>query len=716
MTLLKRFRTKSIASSPTKRIRKTLDSIQLLVESVKGDFNLEKIYSSIGEKLLTIDISSLFAVYNKNRNVITVKHYFTTKENIDLLNKMFPETLLNKKIPVSHLNKYKLPLEKKQTIFCRHRLRDVAPKIPNLKKFISDLPELNSIIAPLILGGEVIGTLEVFSRELQETHSKLFENFTNTFVKSIANIILFQEIKKSEEHYRDLFENAGEGFIIFNTEQKKFVEANKRMFEISGYSVEELRQINYLTLFEPLARKKIEILIKNHLKNNPGPPQSIKNYETKIITKNKERKSVSFAVNQTIDKPEWFFIINDISERKKAEEEVRRLSEFNQRILDNAPVSIIALAKNGTIISVNNLAKKLMEKSGQAIIKKNFFDTKSIKKNKKLLNLYQTLLQKGEPFYYDNLSYVIEGSGKKLFLNVIAVPLFNKNKNVDGAISMALDNTEAILAKQKLENLNRDLEKKVTNRTLELDIINKKLSQVLDLKSKFISDASHELRTPLTIIRGNLDLAIREAQNAKCEVPEIFHLVTHEVEQIRLILTDLTMLTNVDAGNEQLLYEKTNLGHLIRAVGQSLKILADQKKIALIYKKKLKGVQIMGDEAKLEKLLLNIVRNAIKYTEPKGCVRTWVENDKNGVRIFVKDNGVGIPEKDLPYVFERFYRVDKARSSEEKGTGLGLSIAKWITEAHNGKISVESKLGEGSTFTIHLPYDYKKQGTANSLF
>jgi signal transduction histidine kinase len=136
-----------------------------------------------------------------------------------------------------------------------------------------------------------------------------------------------------------------------------------------------------------------------------------------------------------------------------------------------------------------------------------------------------------------------------------------------------------------------------------------------------------------------------------------------------------------------------------------LKILADQKKIALIYKKGAKKIKITGDEAKLEKLLLNIVRNAIKYTNEKGRVKIWAERLAREATIAIEDNGVGIPEKDLPYIFERFYRVDKSRSREEGGTGIGLSIAKWIAEAHNGSITVESTVGKGTKFTVHLPYN-----------
>ena len=408
--------------------------------------------------------------------------------------------------------------------------------------------------------------------------------------------------------------------------------------------------------------------------------------------------------------------ITDITKRKTAETEIRRLSEFNERILNNAPVSIVVLNKQGKIISGNWMAKKLMEKRNQKLINRKLIDTNEIKKNPYLLEKYKTLFEKGEAFYYHNLSYAPNDMTEKKYLNLIVVPLFDKNHKVEGAISMALDNTEAMMTKKKLEELNRSLEQKVILRTRELDNINKKLNQAISLKSKFIADASHELRTPLTVIQGNLDLAVREAQKKHREVPETYGLIIQEVERMAYVLSDLTMLTNIDSQSEQLLHEEINLGKLIKAVGQSLRILADQKKIALIYNKGAKNISVLGDEAKLEKLFLNIVNNAIKYTEPKGKIKLWIENDKREIRIYIEDNGIGIPEEDLPFIFERFYRVDKARSRHEGGTGLGLSICKWIAETHGGHINVISEINKGTTFIVRLPLDYKKEPLPIKLF
>jgi signal transduction histidine kinase len=362
------------------------------------------------------------------------------------------------------------------------------------------------------------------------------------------------------------------------------------------------------------------------------------------------------------------------------------------------------LNKDGVVITANYLAKKLMDRKDAPIIGRKIIETKEITTNKILIKLFRNLFLKGESFFYDDLPYMSKTTKETRHLNILAVPLFDNDQKVEGAISMAIDNTEVVNAKKQLEYLNISLEKKVKIRTEQLAIINEQLNKVLDLKQKFISDASHELRTPLTVIQGNIDLATQEIINTRKKIPEFFNLIGKEVRHMTNILTDLTLLTNADADTEKMNYEKIDLRLLIDAVTESLQIIAKKKNIRLIVKKNHNHLIIMGDEAKLERVILNLVRNAIKYNQDNGWVKIWFEEDKDEVKIIIKDNGIGIPEKDLPNIFERFYRVDKARSRAEGGTGLGLAIAKWITEAHGGKITVASEQDKGSAFTVHLPY------------
>lgn len=404
--------------------------------------------------------------------------------------------------------------------------------------------------------------------------------------------------------------------------------------------------------------------------------------------------------------------IRDVSSVHKAEEEIRKLSEFNMRILDNVPVSIMTMDKKGNITSANSFIKNISKSENH--VGKNIFEIPFYKK-RNLANKYQDLLTKSKAFTKSNVK-TINRKGEIKYLNLTAVPLKDSEGNIEGAISMAHDNTDAVITKAKVEKLNEELEKKVVQRTWQLDHANKELSKVLDLKSKFISDASHELRTPLTIAQGNLDLAIQEAKHAKKEVPELYNIVCREIRQMADILGDLTMLTNADSQTEYLAYEPIDINKLLLEVSSSLSVLAKPKNIKISTKNTEKGLTIKGDEDKIEKLLINIVRNAIKYTGKNGKINLQTEVGENEVRIIIEDNGIGIPEQDLPYIFERFYRVDKARSRTEGGTGLGLSICKWIAEAHGGYINVQSKINKGTKFIVHLPKEHKKTQITPSLF
>jgi PAS domain S-box-containing protein len=384
--------------------------------------------------------------------------------------------------------------------------------------------------------------------------------------------------------------------------------------------------------------------------------------------------SVFPSKERTGDVYQVVILIRDVTEQMLAAEEVNQIKNFNQRILDTIPVSIISIDRGGFITSVNKYFYNVT--AIRDIIGKNIFTLPFYKKNR-LVDDYKRLLEQGIPFKKDNL-LEINLAGEEKYMNILAVPIKDHGGGIEGAISMAIDNTEANLAHRELEALNNELEQKIIQRTQMLDEVNKKLSRALELKTKFIADTSHELRTPLTIIQGNLDLAAKELASNDKSVPEVLSITNKEVAHMSGILADLTMLSNSDSDSEKISMEKVDLSLIISAVCRSLSILANKKPVKIHCKQSYAPVWIMGDEEKLEKLFLNIIRNAIKYNHPNGWIKVWLKKERNGVNIFIADNGIGIPESDLPFIFERFYRVDKSRSRQEGGSGLGLSICKYI--------------------------------------
>lgn len=218
---------------------------------------------------------------------------------------------------------------------------------------------------------------------------------------------------------------------------------------------------------------------------------------------------------------------------------------------------------------------------------------------------------------------------------------------------------------------------------------------------QFSSDASHELRTPLTVLQGQNELILNKDRDAK-EYQEVISSNLEEINYMSKVLEDLFVLSRSDENQVQLECKPMNLREVIDEVFNHAEALADEKniEIAIAF---LEPVEINGDPVRLRQMIWNILHNAIKYTQPGGQIKISLEDREDSAFLIVQDTGLGIPEADLPNIFDRFFRVDKARSRQEGGSGLGLSICKHIVEAHKGRIEVESKIGAGAKFKIRLP-------------
>ena len=220
---------------------------------------------------------------------------------------------------------------------------------------------------------------------------------------------------------------------------------------------------------------------------------------------------------------------------------------------------------------------------------------------------------------------------------------------------------------------------------------------------RFTADASHELKTPLAVLRADVERAMTES------VPRAERLVAleealHETTRMADLVESLLTLARADEGRFDLHREPVAMEPLVREVFETASILGEPARLSV----SLAGVEpatVLGDHTRLRQLFLNLATNAIKYTPPGGSVELTLVRHERTVSLNVRDSGIGISAADLPYVFERFYRADRARSrhAERGGYGLGLAIAQYIAEAHGGTISVRSRLTRGSTFTVTLP-------------
>src|SRR5262249_40991636 len=221
-------------------------------------------------------------------------------------------------------------------------------------------------------------------------------------------------------------------------------------------------------------------------------------------------------------------------------------------------------------------------------------------------------------------------------------------------------------------------------------------------QQQFIADVSHELRTPLTVMRGSLEVALEEDRTPE-EYREAMGNALLEIRHLTRLSQNLLFLARGQAGRVTLSFANVDLVKFLSEVTRDLQPAIADRELELAVELPEEPARAFIDSDRMQQVLHNLLENAIRYTEPGGKVVVRLARSPAEVRIEVSDTGIGIPESNLPYVFERFYRSDRARRAHPGGSGLGLSIVKWIVEAHKGKVEVASHLNHGTTLTVRLP-------------
>jgi two-component system phosphate regulon sensor histidine kinase PhoR len=229
-----------------------------------------------------------------------------------------------------------------------------------------------------------------------------------------------------------------------------------------------------------------------------------------------------------------------------------------------------------------------------------------------------------------------------------------------------------------------------------------RLKQLERTREEFVANVSHELRTPLSLIKGYVETLLDGARNNP-EVSERFlRIIERNTQRLDLLIQDLLTISALESGRVKLNLQPVALRPLAEKILADLKKPAEAKDVHLV--NELPDLTVTGDASRLEQVFANLVDNAIKYGRAQGTVTVGGRKaDANKIEVFVRDDGPGIPPESLDRIFERFYRVDKARSREQGGTGLGLSIVKHIVQNHGGEAWAKSESGKGATFFFTLP-------------
>jgi heavy metal sensor kinase len=229
-----------------------------------------------------------------------------------------------------------------------------------------------------------------------------------------------------------------------------------------------------------------------------------------------------------------------------------------------------------------------------------------------------------------------------------------------------------------------------------------RLERAFKRVTQFTANASHELRTPIALMRTRTEVALRK-QRSEADYRETLLRIHQELERTSALIENLMTLARADSGSEPLQVAPTNLNEILLEISEPARVLAEGKSLQYDQRLPETPLWVSGNAPSLRRLFLILIDNAVKYTSREGRISVVLDASDGAAVTEIRDTGVGISPTDIPHIFERFYRADESRSRESGGTGLGLSIAQWIAEAHQGGISVASKVGEGSVFRVQIP-------------
>lgn len=229
------------------------------------------------------------------------------------------------------------------------------------------------------------------------------------------------------------------------------------------------------------------------------------------------------------------------------------------------------------------------------------------------------------------------------------------------------------------------------------------LRQLDQIRSDFVANVSHELRTPLSILRGYIETLLDNPKTSREELSRILEIMERHSKRLGLLVNDLLSLAQIESSNTNLQIGAVRVPELFNNVIRDWKEKLAKKNLKVIVNLPPDTPAIRADEARLQEVLYNLLENAVKYSRESGEIRLQAAPHGREIVLSVSDNGIGIGKDDLPRIFERFYRADKARSSELGGTGLGLSIVKHIAQLHGGRVEAKSEVGRGTTIRVLLP-------------
>jgi PAS domain S-box-containing protein len=388
----------------------------------------------------------------------------------------------------------------------------------------------------------------------------------------------------------------------------------------------------------------------------------------------------------------FFHTIRDVTERKQTEDELLHLTEFNERVVNGIADAISVVdTKDFRIAGVNEAFLDICGLSEEEVIGKTCHEITHHRDSPCLPPddpcPIGELLETGKPTTMEHVH--LDKDNRKTSVEVSAHPIYENGK-IKQIVHIAKDITER---KKADEKLNKAYEK--------LKLAHEDLKSLDKMKSDILSNVTHELRTPITIAGGALELA-KEEENKK-ERDKLLKLARDALMHQDFIVEDLIDAASMVGGKRKLKLTAVNLVDAIAFVRSEIEPMAISQNIEIDVRVKMDLPMVRVNYMQLHHILRNLTNNAVKFNPRGGKIVIEATKKDDMVEVCVKDTGIGIPEDELEKIFEHLYQIDATATRQHGGTGMGLAIAKEIVEAYGGKISVRSKVGEGSKFCFTLP-------------
>ncbi len=548
-----------------------------------------------------------------------------------------------------------------------------------------------------LVAGE-INTFSLEKRYIRKDGVLTWANITVSLVHTPAgepdyHIVVIEDInerkraeealRESEHLFRSVFEQAAVG-IAFCGVDGRYERVNQKMCDIVGYTPAELCQRTFQEITHP---EDVALDVSHSRRLFAGEIDRF-TIEKRYIRKDGTPVWVNMTTSllqTSADAPMYSIsIVEDITEDKQMEEALAQERNRLRTIIDLLPDYIYVKDRQSKFVLFNAATMRLLNVTqAEDYIGKGDFDfyppeyaERYISDERALMEADRPLLNKEEP--------VPDHNGLERWLLTTKIPLHDQDGRVIGLVGVGRDITER---------------KRTETQQVEL-AVEKERVQMLQ---HFIRDTSHDLRTPLTTIKTSLYLLERTI-NDPIKRERYFTVINDQAGRLQQLLEDLLSLSRLDRTSiEDFTFEMRSLSLLLQNVVAGQRPLAERKHHTLTLSVEPDLPPILVDDTQLNRALSNMLTNALNYTPEDGRIEVRAFRRGDRLAVEIKDNGIGITEEDLPRIYDRFFRADRARNTETGGVGLGLTIARRIVEAHGGDIEVESTAGEGSTFRVWLP-------------